>query len=37
MGMANFSDRLSQGDVDDIHAYLIEQQRLAYEAQQHPK
>jgi quinohemoprotein ethanol dehydrogenase len=32
-GMANFSDVLTESDVDAIHAYLIAEQRRAYEAQ----
>jgi quinohemoprotein ethanol dehydrogenase len=34
MGMASFSDRLEQTDVNEIHAYLINAQRNAYELQQ---
>jgi len=34
MGMPSFADRLQKNDVDDIHAYLIDEQRKAYESQQ---
>jgi quinohemoprotein ethanol dehydrogenase len=33
MGMANFSDVLTEADADAIHAYLIDQERLGYEKQ----
>jgi quinohemoprotein ethanol dehydrogenase len=33
-GMANFSDVLTPADVHAIHAYLIDQQRQGYQAQQ---
>lgn len=34
-GMERFDDLLSEKDVDDIYAYLIEQSWIAYRAQQH--
>ena len=34
-GMGNFSDVLSEADTNAIHAYLIDQERLGYEKQQH--
>ena len=33
MGMANFSDVLTESDADAIHAYLIDQERQGYEKQ----
>jgi quinohemoprotein ethanol dehydrogenase len=36
-GMGNFSDLLSESDVEDIHAYLIEQERQGYAEQQAAK
>jgi quinohemoprotein ethanol dehydrogenase len=33
-GMERFDDILSEQDVDDIHAYLIDQSWVAYRAQQ---
>jgi quinohemoprotein ethanol dehydrogenase len=33
-GMEKFSDVVSEADVDAIHAYLIDQQRQGYAAQQ---
>jgi len=36
-GMEKFGDLLSKEDVEDIHAYLIEQQRVDYAAQQGKK
>ena len=36
-GMEGFTDILDDHDVDDIHAYLISEQRRAYEAQQNGK
>jgi quinohemoprotein ethanol dehydrogenase len=35
LGMEGFADILNDSDVDAIHAYLISEQRRAYEAQQH--
>jgi quinohemoprotein ethanol dehydrogenase len=35
-GMERFDDLLSERDVDDIHAYLINQSWIAYRAQQQP-
>ena len=32
-GMERFDDLLSEADVDDIHAYLIDQSWIAYRAQ----
>jgi mono/diheme cytochrome c family protein len=32
-GMERFDDILSEKDVDNIHAYLIEQSWIAYRAQ----
>lgn len=37
VGMEGFADILNDNDVDDIHAYLISEQRRAYEAQQNGK
>jgi quinohemoprotein ethanol dehydrogenase len=37
VGMEGFSDVLDEHDVDDIHAYLMSEQRRAYEAQQNGK
>jgi quinohemoprotein ethanol dehydrogenase len=34
-GMERFDDLLSEAEVDDIYAYLIEQSWIAYRAQQH--
>jgi quinohemoprotein ethanol dehydrogenase len=34
-GMERFDDLLSAADVKAIHAYLIDQQRQGYVAQQH--
>ena len=36
-GMPNLSDALTKADVDAIHAYLIDQERRGYEAQQKTK
>jgi quinohemoprotein ethanol dehydrogenase len=36
LGMEGFADILDDNDVDAIHAYLIGEQRRAYEAQQRP-
>jgi quinohemoprotein ethanol dehydrogenase len=33
-GMERFDDLLTEGDADDIHAYLIDQSWVAYNAQQ---
>ena len=33
-GMERFDDELSEKDVDDIHAYLIDQAWIAYRAQE---
>ena len=35
-GMERFDDLLTEREVDDIHAYLIDQSWIAYRAQQHP-
>ncbi|HLW25695.1 MAG TPA: PQQ-dependent dehydrogenase, methanol/ethanol family [Steroidobacteraceae bacterium] len=35
-GMERFDDLLSEKDVENIHAYLIDQAWVAYDAQQHP-
>jgi quinohemoprotein ethanol dehydrogenase len=35
-GMEKFGDRVSEADVDAIHAYLIDLQRKGYTAQQRP-
>jgi quinohemoprotein ethanol dehydrogenase len=35
MGMGNFSDVLTEGDANAIHAYLIDQERQGYEKQSH--
>ena len=37
VGMESFADILDDHDVDDIHAFLISEQRHAYEAQQNGK
>jgi quinohemoprotein ethanol dehydrogenase len=33
-GMANFSNSLSEEDVEAIHHYLIKQQTISYEKEQ---
>ena len=37
VGMESFADILDEHDVDDIHAFLISEQRRAYEDQQKGK
>lgn len=37
MGMARFDDVVTKADVEAIHAYLIDQQRQGYQAQQSAK